>query len=146
MENKYYEKWYYKKGSEYHKKRKAKWRLENSEYYLQQNRIYQKVKLKTDIIHKLKQRLRQRIYKAIKLEYKSGSAVKDLGCSIEEFKAYIEQRFRPGMSWENWGEWHLDHIKPLSLFNLQDREELLKACNYTNYQPLWAEENIKKSN
>lgn len=85
---------------------------------------------------------------AIKNDYKAGSAVKDLGCSIQEFKIYIESKFLPGMTWDNWGinTWHLDHIISLSSFDLTIREELLKAVHYTNLQPLWAKDNIKKSN
>ncbi|KKL15741.1 hypothetical protein LCGC14_2502560 [marine sediment metagenome] len=50
------------------------------------------------------------------------------------------------MSWENYGfyGWHIDHIKPLCLFNLSDEKQFNKACHYTNLQPLWAEENLKK--
>jgi hypothetical protein len=77
---------------------------------------------------------------------KKGSAVKDLGCSIEELKKYLESKFKDGMTWENYGKkWHIDHIRPLSSFSLQDREQFLQACHYTNLQPLWAEENLKKS-
>lgn len=76
--------------------------------------------------------------------YRNGSAVRDLGCSIPEFKTYIENKFVDGMSWDNHGEWHLDHIKPLASFDLTDRSQLLIACHYTNYQPLWAIDNLKK--
>ena len=48
------------------------------------------------------------------------------------------------MSWNNYGKWHLDHIKPLSSFNLQNIDELKQACHYSNLQPLWAEDNFKK--
>lgn len=76
----------------------------------------------------------------------TGSAVRDLGCTLPEFVLYISQKFQPGMDWNNYGSWHLDHIKPLSLFNLLNRDEFLVACHYTNYQPLWARDNIRKSN
>ncbi len=91
--------------------------------------------------YKLKKRLRDRFRKALKNNYKSGSAVKDLGCSIEQFKIYLESKFQPGMIWDNYGEWHIDHIKPISKFDLTDRNQLLITCNYTNLQPLWAKDN-----
>lgn len=90
--------------------------------------------------------LRARINKVLKGISKSGSAVRDLGCSIEEFKLYIESKFQPGMSWENYGfyGWHIDHIKPLYLFDLNNPYEFKKAVHYTNLQPLWARDNLMK--
>lgn len=90
--------------------------------------------------------LRGRLNQAIKKSYKGGSAVRDLGCSIEEFKVYLECRFQPGMSWDNYGAggWHIDHIVPLCRFDLSSSMELKKACNYTNLQPLWANDNLEK--
>lgn len=67
-----------------------------------------------------------------------------LGCDLEYFQEYIEKLFKPGMNWSNWGEWHLDHIKPLVAFSLDFRPELLSACNYRNLQPLWAFDNSSK--
>ena len=92
--------------------------------------------------------LRSRLNKAIKGGYKAGSAVTDLGCSIPELKLYLESKFQEGMTWDNYGHktWHIDHILPLSKFDLSNREELLRACNYTNLQPLWAKDNLVKSN
>ena len=90
--------------------------------------------------------LRTRLNCAIKKRCKVGSAVGDLGCSIVAFKEYIERKFHPGMSWDNWGKWHLDHIIPLSSFDMTDRSQFLIAAHYTNYQPLWAEDNLKKGN
>ncbi len=93
---------------------------------------------------KLRMLLRSRLNRAIKNSQKTGSAVHDLGCSVEYLKAYLEGQFEPGMSWENHGEWHIDHIVPLASFDLTDREQLLKACHYTNLQPLWAKDNLSK--
>ena len=67
-----------------------------------------------------------------------------LGCDLEYFQEHVEKLFRPGMTWGNWGEWHLDHIKPLVSFSLDFRPELLAACNYRNLQPLWAPDNCSK--
>lgn len=65
-----------------------------------------------------------------------------LGCTIEEFKKHIEKKFTKGMSFDNYGEWHLDHIKPLALATTE--EEVVNLNHYTNFQPLWAEDNFKK--
>ena len=83
---------------------------------------------------------------AIKNKNKSGSAVRDLGCTIDEFKVYIEKHFDKGMSWSNWSTkgWHIDHKKPISSFDLTDRDQIIKAVHYTNLQPLWAKDNHKK--
>jgi hypothetical protein len=107
---------------------------------------YNNNKIKTDINYKISCRLRTRLCVSIKNNQKVGSAVKDLGCSIPELKLYLESKFQEGMSWDNWKHdgWHIDHIIPLSSFNLQNRGEFLKANHYTNLQPMWAEENLYK--
>jgi hypothetical protein len=95
-------------------------------------------------ISKIKRNLRSRLNKAIHGKYKTGSAVEDLGCSIIEFISHIELKFSPQMTWANYGEWQIDHIVPLCQFNLQNELELKKACHYTNLQPLWSADNLKK--
>lgn len=66
---------------------------------------------------------------------------------LEQLKQHLESKFRTGMTWDNWtiDGWHIDHIKPLASFDLTDRKQLFEACNYTNLQPLWAIDNILKS-
>jgi hypothetical protein len=105
-----------------------------------------RLRMVSDVNFKLAERLRIRIWDAVKGDQKSGSAVSDLGCTIPELKAHLESKFQPGMTWDNWGKtgWHIDHIKPLSKFDLADRQQFLQACHYTNLQPLWAEENLMK--
>ena len=85
---------------------------------------------------------------ALKRNQKVGSAVGDLGCSVEFLKQYLEFKFQSGMTWDNHSQfgWHIDHIIPLSSFDLTDREQFLKACHYTNLQPLWWNENLSKYN
>lgn len=109
---------------------------------------YQKNKrVAADPRQKLMHALRIRVHRAIKMGLRGGSAVKALGCSVPEFKQYIENLWQPNMSWDNWSldGWHLDHKKPLCDFNLADPEEFAKACHYTNYQPLWAIDNLRKN-
>ena len=103
-------------------------------------------KYKTNINFKLSCVLRARLLDALKNNYKGGSAVENLGCSIPEFKKYLESKFKKGMSWDNFGYygWHIDHIKPLISFNLSNPEDIKKVCHYSNLQPLWAKENISK--
>lgn len=108
-------------------------------------RQYSKTRRSSDLNYKLKTYLRNRVGAAIKCVYKSGSAVEDLGCSVEILRNHLESQFKGGMSWDNYGTWHIDHILPLSKFDLSKREDFLIACNYKNLQPLWADENIRKS-
>lgn len=132
-----------KLNKEKHAKHQAKWRSLNRELD-----IARSTKRLEKVEHRIKSRLRSRLRDAIKNNQKSGSAVRDLGCSIAEFKLYIESKFQPGMGWDNWSVsgWHLDHIEPLDKFDLTDPEQLKKACHYTNLQPLWAKDNLTKSN
>ena len=97
---------------------------------------------------KISARLRIRTNHAIRGRFKPGSAIKDLSCSVEFLREYLESKWQPGMTWENYGVhgWHIDHIIPLDSFDLTDREQFLKAVHYTNLQPLWALDNILKGN
>lgn len=92
--------------------------------------------------------LRVRHRQALKGGYATAgsSAVCDIGCTWDELRAHLEARFLPGMSWENWSRsgWHVDHIIPLSSFDLSDREQRQRAFHYTNLQPLWAADNLSK--
>jgi hypothetical protein len=119
---------------------------ENRDDLMRKNNEYSKKRYQTDINFKLSKSLRSRLSHAIRDNQKTGSAVKDLGCSVGEFKVYLESKFHPEMSWDNYGPkgWHIDHILPLSKFDLSNHEELKKACHYTNLQPMWAEDNWSK--
>jgi len=105
-------------------------------------------KYHNDPIFKLKKRLRHRLRCALyrlRTHRSRGSAIKDVGCSVEELKKYIESKWQPGMTWDNWGSngWHIDHIMPLCCAS--DEEELLKLCHYTNLQPLWKKDHLIKT-
>ena len=106
------------------------------------------IKYKTDLNFRLKHILRARIQKALVSGCKRTSSTELLGCSIEEYKQYLESKFTEGMNWDNYGRkegyWNVDHIKPCSSFNLTDLEQQKQCFNYTNTQPMWWEENLKK--
>ena len=105
-----------------------------------------KKRYNNDILFKLKVIIRNSINRRITNKSKSTTSEKILGCSIEDFKIYIENKFTEGMSWDNYGMfgWHLDHIIPLS--SAKTEEDVYRLNHYTNFQPLWAEENMEKSN
>jgi len=69
-----------------------------------------------------------------------------LGCNLLEFEVYLLEKLKDGMTFDNYGKWEIDHIKPISLFNLNNENELFECCNYKNLQPLWKIDNILKSN
>jgi hypothetical protein len=103
-------------------------------------------RLKTDPLFKLTHNLRNLIRNSIKNQgyKKTTKTAAILGCDYEFFHLYMELQFKPGMSWENHGEWHIDHKKPISW--AKTKEEVIKLNHYTNLQPLWAVENIQKGN
>jgi hypothetical protein len=123
-----------------------RWYLANKEKRAEQHRVYRANRIKTDVGYKIQRKLRIRLYQALKGNFKTGSAVGALGCSIEDFKKHIESKFQPGMTWDNWSRdgWHIDHVVPLCVFDLTNPEQLNKACHYTNMQPMWSTENWRK--
>jgi hypothetical protein len=123
-----------------------KWKSKNKEYHTKYSRLYKSKREKKDPMFKVINKLRTRIWYAIKRNNKSKKTLDLLGCSIEQLKTHLESQFTEGMSWENYGKWHIDHIIPLSSFNLQDEIQLSKSCHYSNLQPLWAKDNLSKGN
>jgi hypothetical protein len=136
---------YYKEYREANKdKRKEylkEWRKANKEY----SNEYKKNRRKTEPLYKLASYLRNRTYQAFKNKgYSKNTKTKEmLGIEWEVAKQHIERQFTKGMNWDNQGKWHIDHIIPLASANTE--EELIKLCHYTNLQPLWAEDNLTKS-
>lgn len=132
----------------YREKHKEKVKNKKANYYQRNKKLINDKcnrRLKSNIQTRISHNIRSRIKQAIRREFRSGSAVKELGCSISDFKSYIEGKFSSGMSWKNYGEWHLDHIKPLCKFDLRSPVEFKLAVHYTNYQPLWAVDNLRKN-
>ena len=135
------------KQKEYHKK------YIKTEYGVKVRREYRKkiydkkYGMDKDPIFTLKLILRNRLKNALKNGFKKGKTLEMLGCSIEEFKYYIEKQFTPKMNWENYGDyWELDHIKPCDAFDLSNLEEQRRCFTFTNIQPLEKINNRIKSN
>jgi len=116
----------------------------HQEQIRKRDRDYRKQKRNTNINFKLKCYLRTRIYHVLKGINKSASTEKLVGCSLEFLKQHLEKQFKLGMSFSNYGKWHIDHIKPCASYDLSKPEEQKKCFNYSNLQPLWAEENLSK--
>jgi len=108
------------------------------------NNKCRKIRKQIDPTYKLSCNLRRRQLLAIQGKCKYGKTFDLVGCTPEFLRVYIESKFADGMSWDNYGDWHIDHIIPLS--SATNEEEIYKLCHYTNLQPLWAEDNLKKSN
>jgi hypothetical protein len=104
---------------------------------------------RNDINYCIMNKLRMRISCAVKSQgtYKAKRTVELVGCSVIELKKYLENKFKDGMNWSNYSRigWHIDHIQPCCSFDLTKEEEQTKCFHYTNLQPLWAKENLIKS-
>lgn len=127
--------------------KKKKYRESNMPKILE----YMASRRNSNIQVKIAENLRNRLKKAIVNKRKHGSAVRDLGCSLKDFMVYLESLFfvcpKTGekMTWENYGsKWVIDHWVPLSSFDLTDKEQLFKACNWSNLRPMWSYINESK--
>ena len=123
-------------GREYYK--------DNKEKLIEYQRVYAKERRVKDDLYRLKKNLRCNIKDALTKRgfSKSKKTEEILGCTLMFFIEYVESKFVDGMSWENRDEWHLDHIKPMKLATNQ--EEAIELNRYTNFQPLWIADNLKK--
>lgn len=138
-------KWYFEnkvKALEY----KKQYNIENKEKINEYKKEWIRNKMKTDSLFNLKHSTRRLIGMCLRNNgySKTSKTFNILGCTPIEFKQHLERQFTKGMNWENQGKWHLDHIYPVSL--AKDEEELIKLNHYTNFQPLWALDNIRKGN
>src|SRR5579864_2418006 len=123
-----------------------KWREENKEILLPKRRKYLQILYATDIQYRIAKNLRRRLKLALEGNFKTGSAIKDLGCTIEFLTAYLQNKFYGKMTWDNYGTyWEIDHVNALWKFDLTKREEFLMAVNFTNLQPLTKPDHQKKT-
>jgi Prasinovirus endonuclease VII len=114
---------------------------------LKRDNLARVIKRRTNVQFALRCRIRNHARKIL-LRLPSSASRSDyldlLGCTLSEFTSHLESKFLPGMSWENRNLWHLDHIRPLKTFDLSDPTQLAIACHFTNLQPLWAVDNLRK--
>lgn len=136
----------YLNRKDYYIDKNKKYRIENINQVKIRKRSYERNKLKTDIEFRLIFNLRRRLRTVLKGIYKTKTTRELIGCSSLDLRKHLESKFKEGMTWNNYGKWHIDHIIPCSLFNLKDISEQKKCFHYSNLQPLWAEENYKKGN
>ena len=145
--NEYHKKWSKtnrKELREYH----SKWREENREHVNEKTRLWYLNRRRTDPEFKLKCNTRTAIYTCLKeanvVKYRS--TFKLLGYSIEELMNHLEEQFTEGMTWNNYGEWHVDHKLPMKNFKFNSTEcDGFKECwSLDNLQPLWKKENLSK--
>jgi hypothetical protein len=112
--------------------------------------VKRKARFQSDPAFRISCNLRSRIRQAMRINRsftssKSASTRELLGCSWEELKAHLESLFLPGMTWGNYSEWHIDHIKPCANFNLVLPAEQALCFHFSNLQPLWAKDNLSKN-
>lgn len=118
------------------------------------NRNYLNSRRKSEPTFRILENLRRRLNYAMKHNSKKDSTLSLIGCSVEELRKHLESQFKNGMNWENYGNknrdhsdcWHVDHITPCSSFDLSTEEGQRKCFHYSNLQPMWGLDNIRKSN
>lgn len=137
---------------ECYKEKSKTWKRPDKERANKIARDRMKTRRETDPQYKLQTTIRRQIGDAIRNYCKAGyqsrtGKIKYLGCTIPELKTFLESKFDKRMTWQNHGKyWHIDHIKPVSLFNLLDESQMIEAFNYQNLQPLRAKDNLIKGN
>ena len=132
--------------NDYHQK----WREKNIDKHREYKRKYEKNRKDSDPLYKLISNFRTAIYQVLKESNveKNGHYFDILGYTPEELINHLEKQFTEGMTWENYGEFHVDHKLPISSFNIKEigDEEFMRCWCLDNLQPMWGEENIRKSN
>ena len=128
------------------RERIKKWEIKNYQKIRDRKNKRTKERRKEDLIFYLTNKVRCRLRKYLITHNitKRNKTFDIVGCTPQFLKEHLETQFTDGMSWDNRSEWHIDHIIPLS--SVKTEGELYKLCHYENLQPLWAEDNLKKSN
>ena len=118
----------------------------NKDWWRKYEREYKNSRRQEDMFFKIKGNLSSRLSKLINKKGQELNTQELIGCNRDIFLQHLESQFTEGMTWENYGlkGWHVDHIMPISSYDLTNEDEVKKACHYTNLQPLWWQDNLEK--
>lgn len=138
---------YKKKNREKILEHKRNFYQRHKEEILKSNAAYRNERIKQDVSLKLRTYQRARIWRVLRTNncISKKLTMELVGCTKDELKSYLESLFITGMTWDNYGKWHIDHIIPCAAFDLSDPEQQKECFHYTNMQPLWARDNLMKS-
>lgn len=135
---------YYARNKDTVIKKVIQWQRLHRERRNHNTRKWMLERRKNDVSFKLRKYLSTRICLAIGKSWCSKSTMDLIGCSLEHLKIHLANQFQPGMSWSNYGQWHVDHRRPCASFDLSVAVQQKKCFHYTNLQPLWAKDNLIK--
>jgi len=147
-----------KRRAGYWADQKRKWRKNHPEEARERDRLWRAehpdlarkkslrayYKARATVSGKLRYNLRSRIHTALNAKTKMGSTIDLIGCTVVHLRCHLESLFLPGMTWANYGRWHIDHVRPCCSFDLTDANQQKECFHYTNLQPLWAVDNLRK--
>ena len=140
-------KWY-KQNKEHRKQYLKEYREKNIDKIREVKRNYERTRKSKDPLYKLINNFRTAIYQVLKENniQKNGHYFDILQYTPDELIIHLENQFKEGMTWDNYGEWHVDHIKAIASYNIQEigDSEFMECWSLENLQPLWGEENIRK--
>jgi hypothetical protein len=145
----YFSEWQ-KNNQEHRKKYLKEYREKNADDIRKTKRDYERNRKSNDPLYKLVANFRTAIWTVLKENRvdKNQSYFDVLQYTPEQLIVHLEKQFTERITWENYGEWHVDHKQPISSFNIQEMgdSEFMKCWSLENLQPMWGEENIRKSN
>jgi hypothetical protein len=119
------------------------YREDNKKKIATQKKLWESNK-RNDPKYKATRNVRRRINHALHGRNKSFRTFELLGCDIDFFMSHIEHQFLDGMSWDNYGQWHIDHIVECFRFDLSDPQQQKICFHYSNQRPLWAKDNLTR--
>lgn len=127
-----------------HRAAQKRWKKRNPECGRERKRERQKHRRATDPTYALRGRMRNRIQDALKSKglWKRVGTTSIIGCSWKELREYVESLFSPEMTWNNRGQWHIDHIVPLALAKTE--QDVIELNHYSNLRPMWKHDNLRK--